>query len=174
MRSRFFCVDRWTLQLRNRWFADSLLEGDGFEPSVPRRKGKVFPRCKCDRDGLNPGVKRRVRALQRRRVLGFAERHLPGPSSSCEATSSSSACARSTHHGVRPRMRGGSSASIKPRSAIGLFACAESAEPPWYGPVCPFWRLYSPTVLAIMLETRPRLVHRRLPAAADPQGLSGL
>jgi hypothetical protein len=24
-----------TLQLRDRWFADSLLEGDGFEPSVP-------------------------------------------------------------------------------------------------------------------------------------------
>jgi hypothetical protein len=28
-------IVRWTLQLRNRWFADSLLEGSGFEPSVP-------------------------------------------------------------------------------------------------------------------------------------------
>ena len=28
---------RWAQPLRNRWFADSPLEGDGFEPSVPRQ-----------------------------------------------------------------------------------------------------------------------------------------
>jgi hypothetical protein len=31
-----------TLELRNRWFAGSLLEGDGFKLSVPRQIGNSF------------------------------------------------------------------------------------------------------------------------------------
>src|SRR5207248_8779754 len=35
----------WTLQLRNRWFADSLLEGTGFEPSVPLTNEPMWICC---------------------------------------------------------------------------------------------------------------------------------
>jgi hypothetical protein len=31
----------WAAPLRNRWFADSPLEGSGFEPSVPRHATEV-------------------------------------------------------------------------------------------------------------------------------------
>jgi hypothetical protein len=38
----------WTLQLRNRWFADSLLEGGGFEPPVPVRGTTLFETAPFD------------------------------------------------------------------------------------------------------------------------------
>jgi hypothetical protein len=33
--------------IRNRWFADSPLEGDGFEPSVPRKMGYNYKTASC-------------------------------------------------------------------------------------------------------------------------------
>src|SRR5438445_376242 len=38
MRSASFAGVGCALPLRNQWFADCLLEGDGFEPSVPREE----------------------------------------------------------------------------------------------------------------------------------------
>jgi len=32
-------------ELRNRWFADSALEGEGFEPSVPRKRDYALRDC---------------------------------------------------------------------------------------------------------------------------------
>ena len=37
--------------MRDREFADSLLEGDGFEPSVPLAKESVSRKGKCDKGG---------------------------------------------------------------------------------------------------------------------------
>src|SRR5215471_717822 len=41
--------------LRDRKFADSSLEGNGFEPLVPQRKSRRFPKHSGDRGRLPPG-----------------------------------------------------------------------------------------------------------------------
>src|SRR6516162_204049 len=43
MRRLSFNRSEPTKSSRNRWFADSLLEGDGFELLVPRHKSRGFP-----------------------------------------------------------------------------------------------------------------------------------
>src|SRR4029077_19494855 len=51
----------WTLQLRNRWSADSLLEGSGFEPSVPLPRLWSIRAVRAEMIGQSTDVFRRDR-----------------------------------------------------------------------------------------------------------------
>ena len=66
---------------RNRWFADSSLEGDGFEPKVPRRPGqlKELPRGPCS---YRPSRRPRYRCIPPRSEVRLTRRRSkPGSNS---------------------------------------------------------------------------------------------